>query len=51
MIIIANGYLDFIKKATKNLIEIRDSGTFEIDTPIDIAMYQDKIKQAIENYK
>ncbi|MET4548110.1 type I restriction endonuclease [Lactococcus lactis] len=41
----------FYQKATKNLIEIRDSGTFEIDTPIDIAMYQDKIKQAIENYK
>jgi predicted type IV restriction endonuclease len=41
----------FYQKATKNLIEIRDSGTFEIETPIDIAMYQDKIKQAIENYK
>lgn len=41
----------FYQKATKNLIEIRDSGTFEIDTPIDIAMYQDKIKKAIENYK
>lgn len=41
----------FYQKATKNLIEIRNSGTFEIDTPIDIAMYQDKIKQAIENYK
>lgn len=37
----------FYQKATKNLIEIRDSGTFEIDTPIDIAMYQDKIKQEI----
>ncbi|MDG4968280.1 type I restriction endonuclease [Lactococcus lactis] len=41
----------FYQKATKNLIEIRDSGTFEIDTPIDIAQYQDKIQQAIENHR
>lgn len=41
----------FYQKATKNLIEIRDAGTFEIDTPIDIALYQNEIKQAIENHK
>lgn len=41
----------FYQKATKNIIEIRDSGTFEIDTPIDIALYQNEIKQAIENHK
>lgn len=41
----------FYQKATKNLIEIRDAGTFEIDTTIDIALYQNEIKQAIENHK
>lgn len=41
----------FYQKATKNLIEIRDAGTFEIDTTIDIALYQKEIKQAIENHK
>lgn len=41
----------FYQKATKNLIEIRDCGTFEIDTPIDIALYQDQIRKAIETYK
>lgn len=40
----------FYQKATKNLIEIRDIGTFEISSPLDIAGYQDKIKTAIENY-
>ncbi|MDG4985534.1 type I restriction endonuclease [Lactococcus lactis subsp. lactis] len=40
----------FYQKATKNLIEIRDIGTFEISSPLDIAGYQDQIKTAIENY-
>ncbi|MDN5464961.1 MAG: type I restriction enzyme HsdR N-terminal domain-containing protein, partial [Lactococcus lactis] len=34
----------FYQKATKNLIEIRDAGTFEIDTTIYIALYQNEIK-------
>lgn len=41
----------FYQKATKNIIEIRDHGTYDINTPIDIALYQDKIKDAIETYK
>lgn len=41
----------FYQKATKNLIEIRDQGTYEIDNPLDIANYKDKIKLAINNYK
>ena len=41
----------FYQKATKNQIEIRDAGTLEIETTIDIALYQNEIKQAIENYK
>ncbi len=41
----------FYQKATKNLIEIRDQGTYEIDNPLDIANYKDKIKVAIENFK
>ncbi|WP_271328061.1 type I restriction endonuclease [Lactococcus muris] len=41
----------FYQKATKNLIEIRDQGTYEIDNPLDIANYKDKIKIAINNYK
>lgn len=41
----------FYQKATKNLIEIRDQGTYEIDNPLDIANYKDKIKVAIENFR
>ncbi|UYT11188.1 type I restriction endonuclease [Lactococcus garvieae] len=41
----------FYQKATKNLIEIRDQGTFEIDNPLDIANYKDKIKVAIDNFR
>lgn len=41
----------FYQKATKNLIEIRDAGKFEIDTPLDITKYADKIKSAIEKYQ
>lgn len=41
----------FYQKATKNLIEIRDQGTYEIDNPLDIANYKDKIKVAIEKFK
>lgn len=41
----------FYQKATKNLIEIRDQGTYEIDNPLDIANYKDKIKVAVENFK
>lgn len=41
----------FYQKATKNLIEIRDQGTYEIDNPLDIANYKDKIKVAIDNFR
>lgn len=41
----------FYQKATKNLIEIRDQGTYEIDNPLDISNYKEQIKLAIDNYK
>jgi hypothetical protein len=42
--------LRYIEKTNKTSIEIRGLGIYEIETPLDIAQYCDKLKEVVAKY-